>query len=382
MIYLDHNAHGPLSESAKQAWLDAQQLYLGNPASMHRLGQRADVALDKARQQLAHFLGSKPQNIVWNSGATEGANTLMASLAFHKEHKGSGKSRGWIWVSAVEHPCVLEAAERYFPEKVRRIPVTSKGVLDLEQFQEALLEGFPEAMWLMAANNETGLLQPWREVQTLCRERGVPFVCDATQWLGRLSAAELGGCDIVFGSGHKCGGPVGTGFVAVQNGMKFRPFLVGGGQEEGRRAGTQNVAGVLATIAAIGEGEQRQTEVQDRDIFRLQVEQALLDAVGSEAFVVGEGPRLWNTVSVCLPELGDCRQRWVVRLDAAGVQVSTGSACASGKEKGSHVLEAMGIQDEVMGRVLRWSGGWDTTQDEWLRGVEEVKKVWERWRSR
>ncbi|MEI6715781.1 MAG: aminotransferase class V-fold PLP-dependent enzyme [Verrucomicrobiota bacterium] len=374
MLYLDHNATAPLSELAHNVWLETHTKYPANPASQHRLGQRADVALEGAREELAGLMGTKASALIWTSGATEAANTVMFELAKR------GASNQKIWVSAIEHPCVLESAERWFPDRVIRLEVTSQGVLDVEKFRARLEKSKPVAVLLMAANNETGVLQPWREVSEICRLNGVWMVCDATQWMGRLSAGGLGGCDFVFGSGHKCGGPVGVGFLKIPGswGGAFEGLLVGGGQEEGRRAGTQNLAGVLAMVAVFKVAETFQEGVVDRFNVRREIEDEILRIVPG-ASIVGSGvERLWNTVCVTLPELGDCRQRWVVRMDAAGVAVSTGSACASGKEKGSHVLGAMGVSEGERGRTLRWSGGWQTTREQWMEAVRVLKQVWVR----
>lgn len=363
MLYFDHNATAPLSPAAREAWLDAHTRYVANPASQHRLGQRAEVALEGARTRLAGLIGARAEDIVWTSGATESANTVLAHL------RSGASDSSEIWVSSVEHPCVLEAAERWFPGRVPRLEVNKNGVLDLALLRDRVALHRPCAVFLMAANNETGALQPWSEVAALCREAGIPMVCDATQWLGRLPGEGLGSCDFVFGSTHKCGGPVGVGFLKGTGALS--PLLVGGGQEEGRRAGTQNVAGALALVAALEDCAARHPELPERMEMRRSFEEGLIREL-PEAQIIGAGvERLWNTVMVTLPELGDCRQRWVVRLDAAGVAVSTGSACASGKEQGSHVLAAMGVPPEVAGRTLRLSAGWGTKVEEW----DEVRRV-------
>ena len=382
MLYFDHNSTAPLHPAARAAWLDMQERFPANPASAHRLGQRAEVALETAREHLASLLACPPASLVWTSGATEAANTALAHLA------AVSSASAPVWVSAIEHPCVLEAASRWFPGRVRLLPVTSGGVLDLAVFQAALgntspaagdlAAAVPAAVVLMAANNETGVLQPWRAVRELCRERAVPFVCDATQWLGRLPADGLGECDFVFGSGHKCGAPVGIGFLKAPDAC--RPLLAGGPQEGGRRAGTQNLAGAAALVAALRACAESLAGVPDRVALRSAHEAALLSTLpGAE--ILGAGTeRLWNTIALLAPPLSDCRQRWVVRLDAAGVAASSGSACASGKEAPSHVLAAMGVPPGSSDRVLRLSGGWETGADDWRAVVEMLRGIFERWR--
>jgi cysteine desulfurase len=215
---------------------------------------------------------------------------------------------------------------------------------------------------VMAANNETGVLQPWREALALCREREVPLLCDAAQWIGKLPARGLGECDAVSGCAHKFGGPPGVGFLKAP--ARMQSLIVGGPQEDGRRAGTENVPGVLAMIAALQERESAQETMRGKIALRTRFEHELRAAV-PEIEIVGSGAeRLWNTVSVIMPEI-DCHQRWVVRMDKLGFAVSTGSACASGKEEPSHVLAAMGFTPAQAARVLRFSSGWTTTAADW-----------------
>jgi cysteine desulfurase len=355
--YFDHNATSPLCQAAREAWLAAVERYPANPSSPHRLGARADAALGEARQSVAEWLKCSPMDIIWTSGATEANNSLF----FHASTDGEAE----VWVSAIEHPSALEAARRWLGKRVRLIPVTAGGVIDLGWLEDHLKESRPGLVAVMAANNETGVLQPWREALWLCREREVPFACDAAQWIGKISSAGLGECDFVTGCAHKFGGPVGVGFMKVS--ALFRSFLVGGEQEDGRRAGTENVPSILAMTAAwklrekqIAEGEAEARE-RWRGRFLQQVQAELPDIE-----IVGAGARrLWNTVAALMPSAADCRRRWVVMLDKAGFAVSTGSACASGKEKSSHVLTAMGLDPSKASRMLRFSSGWDTTDQDW-----------------
>ena len=357
MIYFDHNATYPVSAAARAAWVEAAERYVGNPSSPHRLGARADAVLAQARERLAGWLGCNATEIVWTGGATEGNNAVL--------HHAALAGAGEVWISAVEHPCVLAAARRYFPKSHRLIPVSREGAVEIAWLAEELKHRRPGLVAVMAANNETGVLQPWREALALCRERAVPFFCDAAQWVGKLPASGLGGCDFMSGSAHKLGGPQGVGFIKCP--LKFHPLLVGGPQEEERRAGTENVAGVLAMIAALDERMAllANGEVAQRLAMRVSFEERLTRKLPGVQIVGSVAERLWNTVSVVMPELPDCRQRWVVRLDKLGFAVSTGSACASGKEQTSHVLTAMGFTAAAAARVLRFSGGWETAGNDW-----------------
>ncbi|MGZ8899306.1 MAG: cysteine desulfurase family protein [Limisphaerales bacterium] len=359
VTYFDHNATSPLCGVSRDAWLTACDRFPANPASPHRLGSRADTALEAARQSAAEFLKCSPLDIVWTSGATEANNALF--------HHASLDASGEVWVSAIEHPSVLEAALRFFPRAVQLIPVAKNGVVEMTWIKENLKRTPPLLIAMMAANNETGVLQPWREVLAICREHGVPFACDAAQWLGKLSAAGLGECDFVTGCAHKFGGPVGIGFMKVP--AKFKGFIVGGSQEDGRRAGTQNVAGTLAMMAAwqLRERQIAAGEITLRELWRDRFIAELSNQLTDFELLGAGAPRLWNTVAALMPRLEDCRRRWIVRLDKMGFAVSTGSACASGKEKPSHVVSAMGIDSQKSDRMLRFSSGWETTADDWER---------------
>jgi len=365
MIYFDHNATSPLSVAAREAWLEASERFVGNPSSPHRLGARADKALADAREQLAGFLGCGALDIVWTSGATESSNMVM----YHYAETLAPDTE--VWVSAIEHPCVLEAARSHFGECLKTLPVTLRGVLDLDALRERLGEQRPGLISVMAANNETGVLQPWREVREVCAEHDVPFFCDAAQWIGKLPSVDLGECDFVSGCAHKFGGPTGVGFLKCPAQGGVRSQMVGGPQEEGRRAGTENVAGVLSMTAALAE---REAALVSNTIIEREAWRNAFAANLADATILGKGEgRLWNTVSALLP--GDCRARWVVKLDKAGFAVSTGSACASGKEAPSHVLTAMGLAADETDRVVRFSSGWETTADDWqalAKGVTEV----------
>lgn len=370
MIYFDHNATAPLHPAARDAWLAATEKFIANPSSPHRLGGRAEKALADAREQLAGFLGCAASDIVWTSGATEANNAVLHHFASRSD--GAGE----VWLSAVEHPCLRDAAERYFPKRHRLIPVPRSGVVDMSWLRREIVRKRPELVAVMAANNETGVLQPWREVLTICREHGVPCFCDAAQWLGKRPARGLGEMDFVSGCAHKFGGPVGVGFLKCPAKGRMHPLLVGGPQEEGRRAGTENVAGVLAMLAALVARERllATDSEQERLLWRTAFETMLSEQLpGTE--VVGAGqPRLWNTVCALMPE-ADCQSRLVVKLDKFGFAVSTGSACASGKEAPSHVMTAMGFTAGEAGRVLRFSSGWETTEADWQSLIGALRKV-------
>src|SRR5690348_13917510 len=318
MIYFDHNATTPMLPEARQTWLDATGTFVGNPSSPHRIGGRADAAITGARQRLAEFLGCDALDITWTSGATESNNTVLHHFA------RTLPSNAEVWISAIEHPCVMASTKHYFPKRHRLIPVTREGVADLNWLTEEMAHARPGLVVVMAANNETGVLQPWRESLAICRQYEVPFFCDAAQWIGKLPASGLGECDFVSGAAHKFGGPKGVGFLKCPAKGGVQPLLLGGPQEEGRRAGTENVPGILSMLAAleVREATLAVREHEKRKEWRGDFEKGLLSALpGAEVVGLGQ-PRLWNTVSALMPAT-DSQQRWVVKLDKLGFAVST-----------------------------------------------------------
>lgn len=368
MTYFDHNATAPLHPAARQAWLEAAEKFIANPSSPHRLGSRADAALEDARCRLAGMMGCPAHNLVWTSGATEANNQVLHHFARTLPPEAT------VCLSAIEHPSVTETAEHYFGTRVRLIPVGHDGVVELNWLAEELAQRRPGLVAVMAANNVTGVIQPWEQIAQICRRSEVPYFCDAVQWFGKESASSLSACDIVSGCAHKVGGPRGVGFLKCATQSDFKPLLFGGPQEEGRRAGTENVASVLALVAMLetrhsllGEKEARR-QMRDRFIERLVSEVPGVEIVGARQRM------LWNTVAALLPEM-DCRQRWVVKLDKMGVAVSTGSACSSGKEEPSPVLLAMGYAPGQAGRVLRFSSGWETSEKDWDKLLDAIKEA-------
>ena len=370
MLYFDHNATTPMLPEARAVWLEATEKFIGNPSSPHRLGQRADAALQAAREELAGYLGCDAMDIVWTSGATESANAVFHHLA------KTLPSDSPIWLSSIEHPCVMAAATERFPGRVVLMPVNHVGVVEVGWIRERLKIEKPGAVALMAANNETGVLQPWSAVRDLCSEARVTFFCDAVQWVGKLPARGLGACDFVSGSAHKFGGPRGVGFLKCPSGLRMKPMLLGGGQEDGRRAGTENVAGMLSMLAALGIREKAMTGsgTQERELWRREFEAKLVVELPGAEIIGASSTRLWNTVSALMPE-ADCQRRWVVKLDRFGFAVSTGSACSSGREQPSHVLAAMGCTPDQASRVLRFSSGWETPREEWASLLNGLKQV-------
>jgi len=366
--YFDYNATSPLFLEAKAALMEACDRHWQNPSSLYPSANDVKRRMEECREAIALYLGiENPERIIFTSGATEANNLAI-------RHSAEADPSGSILISAIEHPSVSEPAYQNFPDKVATILVDPNGVVDLAALDQALKETSAlNLVSIMAANNETGVLQPWSEALALCREMGVPFHCDATQWIGKQTPSGLGKCDWLSGSAHKFGGPKGTGFLVVPEGLHpLKGSQRGGPQENGLRAGTENYPSIAAMRAALDHANSLIVDNTDltnsRDEFEARIEESIpgIRILGTEA------PRLWNTSLFVLPEHKNLK--WITRLNDLGFFLSTGSACSSGKGNPSPVMEAMGLNFDEMGRVLRVSSGWETNSEEWsaLAGALEA----------
>jgi len=359
MRYFDHNATTPLAQAARSAWLEAADRHWHNPSSLYREAGLASQALERARENLADLLEAEPERLIFTSGATESNNTVFAGLARCLAPDAV------VALSAIEHPSVREAAIAWLGRgRVRFIPVDGEGLVRPAALETCLREHQPALVSVMAANNECGALQPWPELLQLCRARGVRFHCDAAQWLGKLPSAGLGKCDYLTGSAHKFGGPKGMGFLLVADAAERFPLLHGGPQEAGRRAGTENYPAVAAMIAALHDAERLSSKIaKDQTNWRDASAARLQRALPGLRVISASAPRLWNTLLVVMPRHSSLK--WLTRLSWRGFAVSTGSACSSGREGSSVVLHALGAEPDELRRVLRFSGGWQTTEEDW-----------------
>jgi len=356
--YLDHNATSPLRPAARDAMLAAFEV-CGNPSSVHAEGRAARALVEKARAQVASAVGARPRDIVFTSGGTEAANfALSPRLAL-----GSGACETLL-ASAGEHACVL-AGHRFPAAAVELLPLRADGTLDLGALAAALGRrvGRPAMVALQAANNETGIVQPVSEAARLARAHDGLLVCDAVQALGRVPCQAWREADVLLLSAHKIGGPKGVGALVFDaDRLHMEGILVrGGGQERGLRGGTENVAGIVGFGAACEEA----VLVLDSEAARLSglrdaLETRLCSAV-PELVVFGAGrERLPNTSAFAAP--GVSAETLMIALDLAGVAVSSGSACSSGKVKPSHVLAAMAVPADLAAGALRVSLGWSTRE--------------------
>ncbi len=370
MVYFDNNATTPLDPLAEQAWLEASRDFWHNPSSPYRAGARAHNKLEEARERLARMLDCQPEALVFNSGATEGNNTLFQY--FQRTQPDSQ-----VVVSAIEHPCVLDAARACFPNKCDVLGVNAQGVVDLDGLETHLRAGRVSLVSVMAANNETGVIEPWPAIIKLCRRYQVPVHLDAAQWIGKRTAAGMGKADFITGCAHKFGGPKGVGFLKLNEDYGDFHCFIGGGQEAGHRPGTENLPGILSMVAILEEREKRMEETATEWIVGRQVfEHTLKQAIPGMRIVSEKADRLSNTSSLIMPKFPS--PRWVAQLDKLGYAISTGSACSTGKEGGSHVMVALGLSGEETKRVVRVSAGWRTSPEEWKGLASAFLKAWEK----
>lgn len=355
--YFDYNATTPLHPAAREAWLEASSIAWHNPSSLYREAGAARQYLEDCRSKVGDYLDCEPEDIIFLSGATEANNAVIAHAA--------ALGLPSIAIGATEHPCVQEPARHHFGPRLIEMPVTSEGITRLDALEEILVREKPGLVALMAANNETGVLQLWPEALALCRKHGALFHCDAAQWIGKKPAFGLGACDFITGSAHKFGGPKGIGFLKVPSaGRPFRS-LRGGPQEERRRAGTENLPAIAAMLAAWDVLEPTLAEREPDWLAHRLAFETQLNAARPDIQIIAEtAPRLWNTVLLTVPP--PTNLKWLIRLSAQGIAVSTGSACSRGAGA-SEVLHAMGFPDETGSQVLRVSGGWETTEEDWKK---------------
>jgi cysteine desulfurase len=355
-VYLDWNATTPLRPEAREAMAAAWELS-GNPSSVHAEGRQARRLVEEARAVVAVAVGAIKRNVVFTSGGTE-ANTLALTPGLRR---GSGPPVERLLVSAIEHASVL-AGGRFPAEAIGSIGVTSSGLLDLDHLR-AMLEGGPPALVsVMSANNETGAVQPVAEVAEMVHAKGSLLHVDAIQAFGKIpSDINAMNADLVTLSAHKIGGPKGVGAVILAEGiLGLASGLRGGGQEQGRRAGTENVAG----IAGFGAAAKAAMVARSGDAIRLEslrnrLEKGLHQT--PDVVVFSENaPRLPNTTLFTVPGLR--AETAVIGFDLAGIAVSSGSACSSGKVQPSHVLDAMGFGPELAQGAVRLSLGWSTSE--------------------
>ena len=337
MIYCDYNATSPMSDEVIHAVVEAMKNTWGNSFSPHSLGRKASVLVEEARSQVAHLVGCHPRHVRFTSGATEANSWVLRSFS----------TKGKIYTSSVEHPSVLQYADA-------QIPTDEHGVLLLDELRTMIQSEKPVLVSVMAANNETGVIQPISDVAALCREFGVRYHCDATQVYAKLDMHI--DADFVTLSAHKFGGPKGVGALVLNT--EIDPLFRGGPQERLSRGGTHNVPGI------VGMGKAASLARSMSDEKRIYLEH-VIEKHGAKILGKGANARLPNTVCALFSIPGDMI---VMALDMQGVHASTGAACSSGGSKESHVIQAMGYS----GIPVRFSFGQETDIQSLCRILEQI----------
>jgi cysteine desulfurase len=364
-IYCDYNAGAPIRVSALTALAEVAALS-GNASSVHRFGRVAKARLEAAREAIADRIGAGVANLVFTSGATEALHLALDAP------RGVAKS---LIVSAIEHDAVDGYAAAAFGDVVR-LGVTPQGVIDLAQLQQVLADvSQPALVAVMLANNETGAIQPVKEAAHLVRAAGGLLLVDASQAPGRIAVnLQALGADYLVLSSHKIGGPPGAGALALAPGAPFVANRAGGGQERGRRPGTENIPAIVGFAAALVEAEAARSVEAPRVAALRDAFEAGLKAAHPDVTIFAEvAPRLPNTSCFALPGLRS--ETALIALDLAGVAVSSGAACSSGKVRASRVLTAMGVSPSLAGAALRVSFGWCNAPEDGAKVLTALAKA-------
>src|SRR6266478_4649714 len=370
MIYLDYNATTPLCDAAREAMLPYLDRFFGNPSSVHAAGRETRAAIDNARDKLAGFLRVKPHELIFTGGGTESCNLAVLGLARCPSSPG-----GHIISNKAEHHAVLNALE-YLEKRegfeVTWLDVSRDGIIDVDKLAGAIR---PETrlVSVMTANNETGVIQPMREISRICRGRGVLLHSDMVQSFGKIDT-DLSLVDAASFAAHKFYGPKGAGFLFLRSGLPIQPIMFGGAHENQRRPGTENVAGVAGMAAAADwmlrdADAERPREAQLRDELWSQIARVFPEVLqnGDQAH------RLANTLNASF--IGVDSETMLMALDLEGVCASSGSACMVGSVRASHVLLAMGLPMERARSAIRFSLGRLTTAEEIADAADALGRI-------
>jgi cysteine desulfurase len=372
--YLDYNATAPLRPEVREGMVAAMDTH-GNPSSVHREGREARALVESARAMVARLAGAKPEDVIFTSCGSE-ANTLALAAQ---------TGEAWhCYVSAVEHPSVL-AGGRFDRASTSRIRVSGDGIIDLDVLEKELAKhhvgGWRPFVSLMAANNETGAIQPVEAAAEIVHEAGGVLHTDAVQVAGKLPLDFAAfGADMMTLSAHKIGGPKGVGALVVRDGVAVEPLIKGGGQERRRRAGTENVAGIVGFGVAAELAAAEVGRAAELAALRDGLEARALEIEPDTVVVSGQVARLPNTSCFAVPATK--AETLVIGLDLAGVAVSAGSACSSGKVEASHVLSAMGFSAELAQAAIRVSLGFGTASADIERFIDAWSELIKRMRRR
>lgn len=354
IIYADCNGSHPPLQEVKEYLQKRLQGPFANPNALHGPGRNLHAALEKSRAVIANYLGAKNEQVIFTSGSTEALNSVFHGIMpYAREER-----RHYLVLSAVEHPAVLETAKKYEAQgfSVKIVKVNHQGIIDTEELQDLLKKiGSKVALVaIMAANNETGVLQPYEEIAKLCQKFTVPFLCDTTQLIGKLPFHfEKSEIDFAVMSAHKIGGLPGSGVLLVKRPTSLDPMIQGGGQEHGHRSGTQNYLGIECMAMALHVSQEKLAKAKELEDSKLRFEKTIRERFKKVTIIGEESPRLPGTTAISYQ--GIHGQAVQIELESHGVFVTTSSACGDNEPFTSHVLKAMHYSDDVGRGVIRVS---------------------------
>jgi len=375
LIYLDNNATTQPAPEVVAAMMPYLTEWYGNPSSVHRFGQRSRQAIDVARGQLAALIGAAESELTFTGGGTEAINAVIRGIL------AARSPRRRIVTTTVEHSATRELCAQLAKDGVEvvAIAVDQAGLLDLEALRQAVTDE-TSLVSLMWANNETGVLFPVAEVAAVCREKRVPFHCDATQAIGKIPVnVKEAGIDAISLASHKFHGPKGVGGYYTRRGLRLRPLIVGGPQEHGRRGGTENVPGIVGMGRAAELAAASLRQMSRVAALRDRLEQSVLATIPGSRVNGSTTHRLPNTTNIAFPRLE--AEAILLLLSEQDVCASAGAACSSGSLEPSHVLQAMKIDEKLAHGAIRFSLSRYTTDDEVDRALAIVPGVIDRLRS-
>jgi len=372
LIYLDNAASTAVHPEVVKEMLPYFDVQYGNPSSIHQFGRKAKNAIQKARKQVAALIGAEPDEILFTSGGTESNNTIFYGIIF----QGEKFELSHIITSSIEHDAVLEPIKQFEKNgcQITYLPVDKHGMINLDDITKSISEQ-TVMISIMFANNEVGTIQPIKEISKICNKYQIPLHTDAVQAVGKIpiNVKDLG-VDALSISSHKINGPKGVGALFLKKGSTTTPYIVGGGQENGMRSGTENVASIVGFGKACEIAKERLTENMSH--FKTLHSSILSKIVNEIPHVKLNGhpeKRIFNNIHLTF--LGVNGEDLIIKLDEEGIAASTGSACSVHTQKASHVLKAMGFNHEQITGSLRISFGYTNTLVEVEQTVEALKKV-------
>jgi len=373
LIYLDNAASTAVHPEVVKEMLPYFDVQYGNPSSIHQFGRKAKNAIQKARKQVAALVGAEPDEILFTSGGTESNNTILYGIP---KLQGSHLDQNHIITSSIEHEAILQPCKEFenIGIKITYLPIDEHGIVDPDDIVNSI-NLHTVLVSIMLANNEVGTIQPIKEISEICKKYQIPLHTDAVQAVGKMpiDVKELG-VDALSVSSHKINGPKGIGALFIKKGLRIDPQILGGGQENGMRSGTENVASIVGFGKACEIAKERLNE----NISHLQtLHSSMLSRIAKEIpHVKLNGhpeKRIFNNIHLTF--LGVNGEDLIIKLDEHGIAASTGSACSVHTQKASHVLKAMGFNHEQITGSLRISFGYANTLDEINQAVEVLKKV-------